>query len=307
MLALQGCIIFDKKEENPVYEYEQKKYNRLIEVQKFTLSSDLCVIENDVNELNFNLSEDISGAALFNLTDKKVLYGHHLFERVYPASITKIMTALLLIENADLEENITITAEAVNFPSYAVTCGLHVGDQIKLKDLLYGLLLPSGNDAAAAIAIYLDGSIEGFANRMNERASNLVATGTHFVSPHGLHDDNHYTTPYDLYIIFNECIKHPEFVEAISTPYYSSQVLGNNGVTRTLDFATTNLYLKGSKDVPGTIIMDGGKTGTTNEAMNCLILLTHNKENTTPYISMILGASTKDAVYQNMSGLYEAL
>lgn len=306
IITTWGCAN-NKKEEPLVSNYLKANYNTTIETVKPSLSNGLCVSSSDTNEINYTLTEDVSGAALFDLTGEKVLFGHHLFDKVYPASTTKIMTALLLLEKADLNEVITVTREAVDLPSYASLCGIKEGDQISYKDLLYGLLLPSGNDAAAAIAISLSGSIEGFADEMNQKAGELMATGTHFVNPHGLHDDDHYTTPYDLYLIFNACIKNTDFVDCISTPDYECEVIGADGEKRTLTFENSNYYLKGTKTPPDTIVVEGGKTGTTNEAGNCLIMLAKNTDNDTPYISMVLGASSRDKVYENMSGMYSDL
>ena len=120
------------------------------------------------------------------------------------------MTALLALENGNLEDTVTIskTAAAASFPSDAQVCGLREGEVWTLEDLLNALLLYSGNDAASAIAEHIAGTEESFVNMMNSRARELMANNTHFTNPHGLHDDEHYTTAYDLYLIFNECIKN---------------------------------------------------------------------------------------------------
>lgn len=306
VLATFGCAS-NKSETEIVSHYLTEHYNRAIEVDQPNLAKDLCVSTADVNEINYSLTEDVSGAALFDLEKQQVLFGHHLFDQVYPASTTKIMTALLLLENVDLNDTITVPAKAVDLPSYASLCGIKAGDEISYKDLLYGLLLPSGNDAAAAIAISVGGSIEGFADMMNEKAQDLMATHTHFVNPHGLHDNEHYTTPYDLYLIFNACIKNSDFVDCISTPSYECEVTQANGEKRSLSFENSNYYLKGTKTPPETIVVEGGKTGTTTEAKNCLIMLAKSKDAKTPYISMVLGASSRDEVYENMSGMYQDL
>ncbi|MFV0364302.1 MAG: D-alanyl-D-alanine carboxypeptidase family protein [Suipraeoptans sp.] len=302
-----GCSAKEASYDDIVYEYENEKYNSNIEQSEFTLTNGLCVTNADVNEVEFSLSEDVKGAALFDLSNEKVLFGHHLFDRIYPASITKIMTALLLIENSNLDDTVTVPAEATDFPSYASLCGLQTGDTIKLKDLLYGLLLPSGNDAAAAIAIHVGGSINGFADMMNQRAVELMATGTHFVNPHGLDDDNHYTTPYDLYLIFNEVIKHDDFLQVIMSKSHECEVVQADGTTRTMTFDNTNQYISGAQNAPDSIIIDGGKTGTTGYAGNCLIILSHNAANNHKYISMILGASSKPVIYSNLNGLFEQI
>ena len=118
---------------------------------------------------------------------------------MYPASITKVMTSLIAIKYGNLEDQVTVTEDAVISESGATLCGIKPGDTLTLEQLLYGLMLPSGNDAGAAIAIHMAGSIDAFADMMNEEAKRLGATDTHFMNPHGLHDEDHYTTAYDLY------------------------------------------------------------------------------------------------------------
>ena len=171
-------------------------------------ASDLCVISD---EGSFNPEDVTSQAgALFDLTDREVLYSKDAFEKLYPASITKVMTALIAIKYDNLEDQVTVTEDAVITETGATLCGIQPGDTLTLEQLLYGLMLPSGNDAGAAIAIHMSGSIDAFADKMNEEAKRLGATDTHFMNPHGLHDEDHYTTAYDLYLIFNEALKYPE-------------------------------------------------------------------------------------------------
>ena len=142
------------------------------------------------------------------------------------------MTALLAIENANLDDQVTISgnADASSFSADAQVCGLAKGEVWTLRDLLGALLLYSGNDAATAIAEYVGGSEEAFVNMMNRRAQELMANGTHFMNPHGLHDDNHYTTAYDLYLIFNECIKHEDLVNIIQSEAYTAYYTDVDGM-----------------------------------------------------------------------------
>ena len=151
-----------------------------------------------------------------------------MFDKIYPASTTKLMTALVALENADLSDVVTVSqnADMNSFAADEATCGIQAGDKITLSDLLYGLLLHSGNDNATAIAEYVGGSMDGFAKMMNKEAKKLMATGTHFVNSNGLHNDDHYTTAYDLYLIFNECIKNDDFVSL-------SKIISENMVSPT--------------------------------------------------------------------------
>ena len=183
---------------------------------------------------------------------------------------------------------------------------IKAGDKITLSDLLYGLLLHSGNDNATAIAEYVGGSMDGFAEMMNKEAAKLMATGTHFVNSNGLHNDNHYTTAYDLYLIFNECIKHDDFVKIIMAKSHTAKVTGNDGTVRSITWEPTNFYATGDAKKPDNVTVIGGKTGTTQLAGNCLILLTKDKNNH-PYISIVMKADTKPLLYKDMTAIVEAI
>ena len=148
---------------------------------------------------------------------------------MYPASITKVMTSLIAIKYGNLEDQVTVTEDAVISESGATLCGIKPGDTLTLEQLLYGLMLPSGNDAGAAIAIHMAGSIDAFADMMNEEAKRLGATDTHFMNPHGLHDEDHYTTAYDLYLIFNEALKYPEFRTVTGSTAYTANYTNGAG------------------------------------------------------------------------------
>ena len=180
-----------------VAEYETENYNKNVYKGKL-FASDLCVASDDVDLKGITKTETgtLHSAALFDVDNGKVDFSYQMFDKVYPASTTKIMTALVAMENADLSDVVTVSqdADVSNFAADEATCGIKAGDQMKLSDLLYGLLLHSGNDNAVAIADYIAGSEEAFADMMNKEAKKLMATGTHFVNSNGLHNDNHYTT-----------------------------------------------------------------------------------------------------------------
>ena len=166
--------------------------------------------------------------------------------------------------------------------------------------------MESGNDAAVAIAIHVAGSAEAFSQMMNDEAQSLMATNTHFVNSNGLHDENHYTTAYDLYLIFNECIKHQEFVDIINTNQFTAQITGIDGQVRQANWAQTNFYATGKAEAPVGATVIGGKTGTTDQAGNCLILLNKTPEES-PYISIVMGADTKELLYQDMTALINGI
>ena len=192
---------------------------------------------------------------------------YNIHKKIYPASTTKILTALVALENGNLSDTVTVADEADSgkFAADEQTCGIKAGDQLTLEDLLNGLLLYSGNDNAVAIADHIAGSTEKFAEMMNAEAKKLMATNSHFVNPSGLHDDNHYTTAYDLYLIFNECIKHDDFVKIINSSSYTAHITGADGTKRDVKWEPTNYYAKGEATPPDNVTIIGGKTGTADK------------------------------------------
>lgn len=290
--------------------YETMQYNTSVYTGKL-LADSYCVTTDNVELADDNEKMDTTGfteAALFDLDNAKVDYAQNVFDKLYPASTTKILTALIALENTKLTDVVTVADEAGvdQFAEDESTCGIEGGDKLTMKDLLYGMLLESGNDNAAAIAYYISGSMDDFADLMNQRAEELLATHSHFVNSNGLHDEDHYTTAYDLYLIFNECIKHQEFVDIISTDSYTATITSADGTERTMEWAPTNYYQQGISEVPEGVTVIGGKTGTTDEAGSCLILLTKD-DNQHPYISIVMGADTKDILYQDMTTILSTI
>lgn len=293
--------------EEDLVSWEKEHYNKNI-YEADLYASDLCVASGDVDLEGFAGVDDVHAAGLFDLSDSTVAYGSHLFDRIYPASTTKILTALVALNNSSLDDVVTVSknAAAASFDPAAQVCGLKAGDQISMEDLLYGLLLHSGNDNAVAIAEYIAGDAETFADMMNAQAADLLATGTHFVTPNGLHDPDHYTTAYDLYLIFNECIKHEEFVKIISTPAYTASITGADGSVRQLTWEPTHFYAKGEAALPEGATVIGGKTGYETEAKDCLILLDEDT-NGDRYISIVMGAESKPVLYEKMTSVIDQI
>lgn len=155
------------------------------------------------------------GAALMDVSSYRLLAGKNLHQRLPMASTTKIMTALLAIESGRLQEIVTVSADACKVEPSSIW--LVPGEKIKLDDLVYGLMLRSGNDAAQAIAEFLGGTIESFATQMNAKATELGLQDTNFVNPHGLPNPNHYTSAYDLAKIAAYALRNPKFADVVST------------------------------------------------------------------------------------------
>lgn len=269
-------------------------------------AADLAVVPD---ELNHMADPEITAEAslVVNDTDNKIIYANNVYERLYPASLTKLITALVVLEKADLNNTVTISYNASHITeSGAKLCGFKEGDTIKLEDLLTAFLVYSGNDAGVAIAEHVGGTIGEFAKMMNKAASAAGAVHSNFVNPHGLHDDNHYTTAYDLYLIFHQLVTYDKFLSIINNSEYTVTYkdAGGNPVTKT--FATTNRYLKGTEESPEGITVIGGKTGTTSKAGNCLILYSKDKNNK-DYISLILKADNSDSLFSQMTDLLKMI
>lgn len=268
-------------------------------------AASLCVADGDVNvdDSVVDMSE-ATAAGLFDLNNNKVLYAKNIHERLAPASLTKLMTAVVALKYGNPDDVITVSANATQLESGAVTCGLQAGDRLTLNQAMHALLIKSANDAAVAIAEHIGGSVEGFAEMMNKEAQAIGATNSHFVNPHGLTADNHYVTAYDMYLIFNEALKYDGVGDIIRMTSYDSVYTDKDGKEKQLSFKTTNQYLAGNYSAPETVTVIGGKTGTTNAAGNCLVLLAKDTSGN-PYIAIILRSKEREIMYTEMSDLLE--
>ena len=296
------------KEEYLAAEYESSHYNKAL-YRGDLYSADLCVSAEDVDMEGAPDKSTFKAGGLFNLDGRKTDFAYNLHERMYPASLTKLMTALVVFDNgADLSETVTVSgnADSGSFAADEQTCGIKTGDKLTLESLLYGLLVYSGNDNAVAIAEHIAGSEKEFAEMMNEKAAEIMATGSHFVNSNGLHHEDHYTTAYDMYLIFNACMKHEKFMEIIEADAYTADIKRADGSDAAIKWEPTNYYALGEAKLPKSGKIIGGKTGTTQSAGNCLILLDES-DSGRPYISIVMGAGTKEILYQDMTALIEGI
>ncbi|MDD3795215.1 MAG: serine hydrolase [Lachnospiraceae bacterium] len=261
-------------------------------------ASDLCVTSGNVNDGAIALKA--SEGALFNLEDNRVDYAKDIFTSRSPASLTKVMTALVALKYGNLDDIVTVTDTALDIEYDSSVCDIKVGDQISLKQLLYGLLIASGNDAAMMIAEHVGGSVDNFVTMMNEEAKMLGATNSHFANPHGLTESEHYTSAYDLYLIFNAAMQYDTFMDIINRTNYYAEYTRGDGSPVAVTWETTNHYFTGEAKSPDNVIVYGGKTGTTDDAGACLTLLTKDLYGT-PYLSVIMNASTKEDLYAEMN------
>lgn len=255
-----------------------------------------------------DLAPDIArcgAAAVFDITQNKTLYGYHMLDQVYPASTTKILTALLAVKYGKLDQDVTVGSDILGLESGSSVANLQPGDVISLRQLLYGLMLPSGNDAAIAIADAVSGSTDKFVELMNKEANALGATHSHFVTVNGLHDDNHYTTAYDMYLIFSEAVKYDDFVQLISSTAFNAFYRNAAGAPVQQTWNNSCQYLKGSKKAPDGITVVGGKTGTTGQAKHCLVLLS-TASNGDQLVSVVYKAESTYYLYQDMNEILTA-
>lgn len=240
------------------------------------------------------LTETAKAAFLYDVTTDTVLYSKNPDEKLYPASLTKAMTCLIVLENGNLDDEVTVSEAAISdLDPEGSSASLSAGEVMSVRNLLYCLMVESANDAGAVLAEYIAGSEEKFVEMMNAKAEELGCTGTHFANPHGLHDEQHYTTARDMAKIFTSAIKNDDFRTISGTSYY--KVPETNKASER-ELYTTN-YLLGNE------IMDYyydsrvicGKTGFTSDAGRCLMLAAEDKETNTTLVSVVLGAQQEVA------------
>ncbi len=233
----------------------------------------------------------VKAALLYDLGSDSIVFAQDIDTQLYPASLTKVMTALLTIEmQADLDAMVTVTREGLKGQEPGGSnVALKVDEQMSVRDLLYCLMVKSGNDAASVLAVRNSGSIEAFVEVMNRKAQELGCTGTHFMNPHGLHHDEHYTTARDMAKITAAAMKYPFFEEIFTTTEYTVPA---TNLSEARELKTTN-YLIRSNGYP--VVVDsrvlGGKTGNTSKAGRCLVALA--EKNGMKLLSVVLGAKAE--------------
>ena len=217
-------------------------------------------------------------AIIYDRTSGSVLFGKSENEKRKMASTTKILTALVVLENSNLDDIVTVSSKAAGTGGSRL--GLKTNDKISVRDLLYGLMLCSGNDAAVALAEHISGDLHNFAALMNKKCDFLDLKSTNFVTPHGLDNDDHYTTAYELAVITNHALQNKTFLKYVGTKNYTVTI---NGYPKNI--SNTNELLGNLNGVYGV------KTGFTNGANRCLV--TAVKRGNMDLICIVLGADTK--------------
>lgn len=258
----------------------------IIFINTYSFADDIGDSEDIEEPLSFEVSssstsEPITYSKNIIVIDRKTLlplYEKNAYDKVAMASTTKIMTCIIALEHCSLDETITVSKNAATV--HGSTLGLHSNTQISMNDLLYGLMLRSGNDCAISVAEYISGSVENFSKLMNEKAQNLNLKNTNFVTPHGLDDPNHYTTAFDLAILTDYALNNQKFKDIVSTKTYTITL---NGISTNI--TNTNELLGNVSGVYGV------KTGFTFEAGRCLV--SSCKRDNLDIIIIVLGADTK--------------
>lgn len=237
---------------------------------------------------SLNLTSD--GIVLLETETGDILFEKNSNERMFPASTTKLMTAVLVLEKSYLNELVTVSASAVNsVPAGYVKAPLYAGEELRVEELLYALLIPSANDAANVLAEHVSGSISAFAELMNSKAQELGMTNTHFTNPSGIHDNDLYTTASDLSILARYAMRNDKLREIVKTTTYT---LPKTAVHPQEDreFTTSNLLLDSSSKSYYYEYATGIKTGFTNPAGDCLVASA--KKDGLEFIAVCLHSST---------------
>ena len=244
---------------------------------------------------------DATAALLVSPDSGMVLYSKNADQKRYPASTTKIMTALLTLENvSNLDE--TVTSEAVDFENVTAdssNAGILLGEQVTVRDLLYALMLPSANEAAYMLARHVGGSWEQFVDMMNDRAAELGCTGTHFCNPCGLHEEDHYTTACDLYLIAKEAMKDVTFRDIVSTVQH--RMAKTNLHEERIIYTTNQLIFRSFQPWSYANCL-GIKTGHTSQAGNCFV--GYAEYGDAKLFSVVLGCSDSSKEYPSVAASF---
>lgn len=235
------------------------------------------------------ITMDAGAALMYELNTGSMLYAYNPDQKMYPASVTKIMTCLVALEYGNVDDIITVSSYVVaNRDPYGSNCALVAGEELSLEELLYCLMVSSANDAASAISEHIAGSESAFVELMNQKAAELGCTGTHFVNPHGLHDENHYTTARDLAKILMAALEYDLFREIYSTKTYTVPA---TNMSEARELTSTNYMIEDSYiDYYYDSRVIGGKTGHTTPAGRCLAAVSESRD--MQLLTVVLGGTT---------------
>ncbi len=268
--------------------------NRIKKRVLIVIVSLLILLQNAVVYADEDLDVDAKAALIVERNTGRIIYEKNSTEENYPASVTKILTAIIVIERCNLDSVATVSETALeNIPDGYVTAPLSVGEEIKIRDLLYALMLKSANDAAYVLAEHVGGSIDGFSEIMNEKAKEIGCTKSHFINPNGIHDGKHYTSAYDMFLISNYAMSNEEFVKIVSTYEYTLPAT-NKYENEDRVMKNTNSFVNPNSSYYNKNVR-GIKTGTTTQAGNCLVA--DVARDGLEFITVVLGAEDANAKF----------
>lgn len=265
----------------------------------------LCVsfattLEEKTAELESSLTSQAT--LIMEASTGKVIYENNGYEKKYPASTTKMMTAILAIEHCNLDETATASESAIkSIPSGYATANIQIGETLSVKDLLYALMLQSANESAVILAEHISGSTEAFAELMNKKAEEIGCKNTHFVNGNGVHNENHYSTAYDLALIGRYGMKNETFRNIVKEPSFTLPATSAYPAETRTFTNTNNLLIYDGRNRPDNYYYEyatGIKTGYTSNAKNCLV--SSATKNGMDYICVVLGA---DIIYGNSGSI----
>ena len=312
-LLLTGCTkqIKLKEEYNPNSKLHiSNKKVSLPVVRPESLANENAVIPFDAYIYDNADAEYEAGLCVDNVNNT-VVYAQNPHKQIYPASMTKILTALVVTDAIEegkigVGDWITIQSDIEFNESNVTVLGLKKDYQITVDELMHGLLISSYNDCAVVLARYVAGGEKEFAALMNQKALLLGATNSHFVNNHGLHNSNHYTTPYDLYLIFKEFLSKDYLLEIDKNPRYNLTYF-KDGEKVVREIATTNAFISNSFELPEGYHITGWKTGTTEKAGSCIIFGMAKENNGTEYICLVSNAKGHNALYDSIDNILKKI
>lgn len=243
---------------------------------------------------------EAASAIVMDVNTGTILYSKQATEKQYPASITKIMTTLLLIENCDLDDTITFSEVVYDIEEGSTHLGIQPGEEMTLRDCAYGIMLASANDIANGVAEYIAGSVSAFADMMNEKAEELGCVNTHFSNPHGLYSDDHYTCAYDMALIAQAAYENETFREIVGTKEYIIPETNLSGEDRSF-LNHHKMMQSGSEYYQSWCV--GGKTGYTSQCLNTLV--TYGSKDGMELVSVILRVNGAGKAYAESTEILE--
>lgn len=299
-LSVRGCT--DRRENEDIQKTAsaENAANELKSMKASKVSFDFTADTAEIPAEN-----DAKAAIIIRKSDNFVVAARNPHERVFPASTLKIMTLLVAVENiSDFNDTFTMSYEITDplYKAEASVAGFLNGERVSMIDLLYGLILPSGADAAVGLAVKIAGSEKAFVDLMNKKAKQLGLKDTHFANASGLHDQNNYTSAYDMAIILDTAMQNPLCREILSTYQYTTAKTEQNPDGILLS-STLFSHMYGTE--PETAVIKGGKTGFVNEAGYCVASFGENIEGSEEYIVVTMGNSSKWPAFYGQIDLYK--